>query len=101
MDPIAAGGFVAALTLAMALVIYVRLRRRGEAAKLARAFWLMMVAISLANGVAVWGFASHHAAVAIGALAAVYVLPEFVLMPLRIRRSRAAARAARGARQKR
>ena len=61
----------------------------------------MMAATLVVAFVAAWGFAEGHPAISIGLLVALFVLPELVLMPLRIRRSRAAARVAREARQAR
>jgi membrane protein YdbS with pleckstrin-like domain len=64
-----------------------------------RAVWLSMaVALVIAAGCG-WAFTHGHAAVGIAVLVAFYVLPEFVLIPLRIRRSRRAADAARARRQ--
>jgi len=48
--------------------------------------------------IAAVAFASRHAAVGIAMLVTFYVLPEFVLLPLRIRRSRRAAEVARARR---
>jgi hypothetical protein len=66
-----------------------------------RVFWLMTGLTAAVAGVCVWALAAHHAAVAIGVLVAVYVLPGLALMPVRIRRSRKRADAARAARAKR
>jgi hypothetical protein len=101
VNPAVAAFLVVALGLGTAAAVYVRLRRRGAAHKATRTFWLMMVGMSVVGGVAAWAFATGHAAIGIGVLVAVYVLPEFVLMPLRIRRSRAAAQGARNARSAR
>lgn len=51
------------------------------------------------TAVCAWAFASGHSVIGIAVLVAVYVLPEFVLLPLRIRRSRRAADAARAHRK--
>jgi hypothetical protein len=45
-----------------------------------------------------WLFATGHPVVALALLVAFYILPELVLIPLRIRRSRRAAEAARARR---
>jgi hypothetical protein len=99
--PGVAAAFVVALGLGMSVAVYLLLRRRGQAHKATRTFWLMVVGMSIVNGVVAWSFVTGHAALGIALLVAIFVLPEFVLMPLRIRRSRAAAQAARNARQAR
>jgi ABC-type phosphate transport system permease subunit len=101
MAPAAAASLVVALGLGMTAAVYLRLRRRGHAAKATPTFWLLMVGMSVISGVCSWAFATGRPGIGIGVLIAAYVLPEFVLMPLRIRRSRAAAEAARSARKAR
>ena len=65
-----------------------------------RQAWLYM-AIGLAiAAVGGWAFTSGHAAIGIAILVAFYVLPQFVLIALRIRRSRQAAQAARARRER-
>jgi hypothetical protein len=49
----------------------------------------------LVTGVSGWAFATGHPAIGIAVLVAFYVLPEFVLVPLRISRSRRVAEAGR------
>jgi ABC-type sugar transport system permease subunit len=95
MQPVLAATVVVALVLGMAVAVRLRLRSRGKGGKVTRAIWLMMGVQSLVAGVCVWAFATGRPGIAIGVLIALFVLPEFVLMPLRIRRSSAAARAAR------
>jgi hypothetical protein len=99
MDPTAAASLVVLLGVGMTGAVYVWLRRRGQAAKATRLFWLMMVGSSFVNGVVAWSFVTGRAAIGIALLVAVFVLPELVLMPLRIRRSRATVQAAREARR--
>jgi hypothetical protein len=89
---------VIALGLVMTGFVYVLLRRRDQTARASRTFWLMMVGMSVVGGVAAGSFAAGRPAIGIGLLVAIFVLPEFVLMPMRIRRSRAAAEKAREAR---
>ena len=60
-----------------------------------RLFWLMMALTLVIGVVPAWLLVNGHAAIAIALLVAFYILPEFVLIPLRIRRSRRAAEAAR------
>ena len=60
-----------------------------------RMFWLSLAAAVAITVVCAWAFASGHAAIGIAVLVTFYVLPEFVLLPLRIRRSRRAAEVAR------
>jgi hypothetical protein len=62
-------------------------------------FWLFLAAVVVMTAVCAWAFASRHAAVGIVMLVTFYVLPEFVLLPLRIRRSRRAAEVARARRK--
>lgn len=64
-----------------------------------RKVWFYMTLGLVIAAVSGWAFTSGHAAIGIALLVAVYVLPEFVLMPLRIRRSRQAAQAARARRE--
>jgi hypothetical protein len=64
-----------------------------------RMFWLFITAAVVITAVCAWAFASGHAAIGIAVLVAFYVLPEFVLLPLRIRRSRRPAEAARARRK--
>jgi Flp pilus assembly protein TadB len=59
-----------------------------------RMFWLFLAAAVIITAVCAWAFASGHAAIGIAVLVAFYVLPEFVLLPLRNRCSRRAAEAA-------
>lgn len=63
-----------------------------------RLFWLSMGAGLVIAAFEVWAFSTHHAAVGVAVLIAVFVLPEFVLIPLRIRRSRRAAEVSRARR---
>jgi multisubunit Na+/H+ antiporter MnhB subunit len=56
-----------------------------------RAILVTQVAMLVTTMVVVWSFAAGHAVVGIAVLVAVVVLPQLVLTPLRIRRSRAAA----------
>lgn len=63
-----------------------------------RMFWLSMgvaVVIAAFEG---WAFNTHHGGVGVAVLIAFFVLPEFVLIPLRIRRSRRAAERSRARR---
>ena len=57
------------------------------------------MAVTLVIGVVpAWLLVSGHAAIGIALLVAFYILPELVLVPLRIRRSRRTAEAARARR---
>lgn len=60
-----------------------------------RVFWLFVgiaVLIAVFEG---WAFNSHHGGAGIIVLIVVFVLPEFVVLPLRIRRSRQLAERSR------
>ena len=108
---IAAVAFVAVIGGGMYWLIYsliTRFLRRRGVRMLAvsdlrpekrRVFWLFMAGAVVVTAMCAWAFASGHAAIGIAVLVAVYVLPEFVLLPLRIRRSRRAAEAARARRK--
>jgi hypothetical protein len=96
-----ATALVVALGLAATFVVYLVLRRRGQTEAVGRSFWLMMAGMSLVVGISAWALTSGRPALGIGLLVATLVLPELVLLPLRIRRSRAAAEAAREARRTR
>jgi hypothetical protein len=63
-----------------------------------RMVWLGMAVTLVIGVVPVWLIVTGHAAIGIALLVAFYILPEFVLVPLRIRRSRRAAEAARARR---
>ena len=52
-----------------------------------------------ATAVSVWALTSGHVGIGIAVLVAAFVLPDFVIVPLRIRRSREAARAAESRRR--
>ena len=60
-----------------------------------RLLWLGLLVALLVTVACGWAFATGHPAVGIAVLVAFYVLPELVLIPLRIRRSRRAAEVAR------
>ena len=92
---------VVALGLAGTFVVYLVVRQRGQAAAIGRGFWLMMAGMSIVAGISAWALTTGRPAVGIALLVAAFVLPELVLLPLRIRRSRAAAEAARETRRKR
>jgi hypothetical protein len=63
-----------------------------------RHLWLsMLVGLAIASVVG-WAFSSHHGAIGVAVLVALFILPEFVLVPLRIRRSRRAAETSRARR---
>ena len=55
-----------------------------------RLFCLTMGAGLVKAAFEIWAFSTHHAAVGVAALVAFFVLPEFVLIPVRINRSRRA-----------
>jgi hypothetical protein len=64
-----------------------------------RRLWLVLAAAAGISLVSAWAISSGRSALGVGVLAAVYILPEFVLVPLRVRRSRrraAESRARRG-----
>lgn len=63
-----------------------------------RLFWLSMGAGLVIAAFEAWAFRTHHAAVGVAVLIAFFVLPEFVLIPLRIRRSRRAVELSRARR---
>lgn len=77
------------------------LQRRGKqlAAGTRRHFYLMMTPAFVAAGFCGVAFSTGHAGVGVIVFIVVFVLPEFVVLPLRIRRSRRAAEAARERRQ--
>jgi hypothetical protein len=60
-----------------------------------RLFWLSMGPGLVVAVFEVWALSSHHAAVGVAVLITFLVLPEFVLIQLRIRRSRRAAELSR------
>ena len=64
-----------------------------------RIIWVCLAVTLVVAAFCGWAFANGHAAIGIAVLVAVYVLPEFVLLPFRIRRSRQAAEAARARRK--
>jgi hypothetical protein len=76
-------------------------RRRGYTtprdlpARQRRLLWLGLLVTVLVTVACGWAFATGRPAVGIAVLVAFYILPEFVLVPLRIRRSRRAAAVAR------
>ena len=103
---IAAAAFVAVIGGGTYLLMMRFLRRRGfetvavsGAEAVQRMLRLCVAAAIVVTAVCAWAFASGHAAIGIAVLVAVYVLPAFVLMPLRIRRSRRDAEAARARRK--
>jgi|NGEPerStandDraft_6_1074524.scaffolds.fasta_scaffold386908_1 hypothetical protein len=64
----------------------------------------LAIMLTITGGVALltaWALGTGHIALGIGVLLAVMILPEFVLIPLRIRRSRRRAEAARADRARR
>jgi hypothetical protein len=63
-----------------------------------RNFWLIVVGSSLPALIGGIAIADGHPALGIAVLIAAFVLPEFVLMPIRIRRSRRVADEARARR---
>jgi hypothetical protein len=60
-----------------------------------RLFWLSICAGAVIAAFETWALNTHHGAVGIAVLIAFFVLPEFVLVPFRIRRSRRAAEVSR------
>jgi len=63
-----------------------------------RLFLLSMSAGLVIAAFEAWAFSTNHAAVGVAVLIAFFVLPEFVLTPLRIRPSRRAAKLSRARR---
>jgi hypothetical protein len=63
-----------------------------------RLFLLSMSAGLVIAAFEAWAFSTNHAAVGVAVLIAFFVPPEFVLIPLRIRRSRRAAKLSRARR---
>ncbi len=49
-------------------------------------------------GVCAWAFASHHAGIGVAVLIAFLIVPEMIILPIRVRRSRRAAESARAQR---
>jgi hypothetical protein len=95
--------FVGSMLLGIAFVYRVgprmgiNMQRLTPARKRKLYFWL---AISAAVGlVTASALSTGRIALGVGILVAVMILPEFVLVPLRIRRSRQRAEAARAGRQ--
>ena len=86
MGPVGAAIFVVLVVLVFAAVIHVVMRDRDKPA--GKTFWAMMCFQALVSGVCVWAFATHRPVLAIGVLVATFVLPEIVLIPLRVRRAR-------------
>ena len=82
----AAAVVVAALVLSSGAVAHLILRRRGRPP--GWWFWVLLCGQALVCGVCVWAFATHRPFIAIGVLVAGFVVPELVLIPIRIRRSR-------------
>jgi hypothetical protein len=82
----AAGIVVAALVLSAGAVTHLILRRRGRTP--GTGYWIVICGQALVCGVCVWAFATHRPFVAIGVLVAGFVVPEFVVTLLRVRRSR-------------
>jgi hypothetical protein len=65
-----------------------------------RRLFVAFIAVNLAfTGVCVWAFATGRPAIGIGLLVAVYVLPNLILIPFRIRDSNRRAREARARRE--
>jgi fatty acid desaturase len=72
------------------------IKTRGELAPATRrVLWLCSGGGLVIAAFATWAFGTHHAAVGVAALVAFLVLPEFVLIPLRVSRSRRAAELSR------
>ena len=107
MSPVAAAVLVAAVVVALSVATQLVLRHTSLTSALdlprekQRVFWLMIAVMAPVSAVCAWAFGTGRGALGVGVLVAVFVLPEFVLMPLRIRRSRERADAARAARQAR
>jgi hypothetical protein len=97
---------IAAFGLAIAVVTQLALRRTRHRSVFdaprsrQRAFWAVMTASSILVAVVAWALTTGHAAIGIGLLAAAFVLPEFVRVPLRVRRSRLRAEQARRERRR-
>jgi hypothetical protein len=65
-----------------------------------RLLWGWMGAtLVMIGAVEAWAFSTHHAAVGVAVLIAVVVVPEFVVIPLRIRRARRSAEHSRARRR--
>ena len=95
---------VAVLAVGSYVLVMRYFRRRGHTtprdlppAK-RRLLWLGMAVALLVTLACAWAFATGRPAIGIGVLVAFYILPELVLVPLRIRRSRRAGDAARARR---
>jgi hypothetical protein len=100
-DVVVTLGIAAVLSVGTYVLVMRWFRRHGYATprdlppRQRRLLWLGLLLALLVTIVCGWAFATGHPAVGIAVLVAFYILPEFVLVPLRIRRSRRAADAAR------
>jgi hypothetical protein len=63
--------------------------------RLRRRFYPAIGLAVAAAGVCGWAVASHHTGVAVATVIAIMIVQEFILLPLRIRRSRRATESAR------
>jgi hypothetical protein len=95
--------FIASMLLGVALAyrfgprMGVDMQRLTPAKKRKLIVWLAVSgAVAL---LIVWALSTGHIALGIGVLVAAMILPEFVLIPLRIRRSRQRGEAARARRE--
>jgi hypothetical protein len=95
------GGFGVLMLAGIYWLSNMFLRRMGmktlgeQAPATRRLFWLTMGAGIVIAAFEIWAFSTHQAAVGVAALAAFVILPEFVLIPLHISRSRRAAQLTR------
>jgi hypothetical protein len=94
--------FVASMLLGVAIAYRVGPRlgidmRRLTPAKRRRLAVMLTVGGAFAM-VIVWALSTHHVAIGIGLLLAIMVLPDLVLVPLRIKRARRKAQESRAAR---
>jgi hypothetical protein len=93
-DLAASQGIVVVLCAGTYLVVMRFMRRRGYTTprdlppNKRRLLWLGLALALLVTLVCAWAFATGHPAIGIGVLVAFSILPEFVLVPIRFRRSR-------------